>query len=109
MKPLSEHLTRLVATAEDLMRRPAHWMPTQLQPAFAELASEIRRIDALPSEGIRATRAGVIMVTAIEAFFAEANGLHHWQMLIGATLPLLRREAFQALANEKDAGRETLR
>jgi hypothetical protein len=111
MKPLSELLTRLIASAEDLMRKPHHWTatPSHLTPAFSELASEIRRIDALPCDGIRATRAGVIMCTAIEAFFAEQNSLHHWQMIIGATLPLLRIDAWQAMKNERAASEETRR
>jgi hypothetical protein len=103
MKSLSEHLTILAATAEDIMRRPAHEIPTALPPAFAELACEIRAADGRPAEGIRTTRAGVIMVTAIEAFFAERDGVHHWQMLIGATLPILKREAWQAFSNERAA------
>lgn len=109
MMHLSEQLIVLIATAEDIMRRPVHQLPQRLPETFSELAAEIRRIDGLPSEGVRATRAGVIMCTAIEAFFAEANGLHHWQMLIGATLPLLKRDAFQAFTDEKEAAQETRR
>ena len=112
MKPLSELLTRLIASAEDIMRKPHHWTatPSHLTEAYKELASEIRRIDALPCEGsARATRAGVITCTAIEAFFSEQNNLHHWQMIIGATLPLLRIDAWQAIKNEKAAGEETRR
>jgi hypothetical protein len=109
MKALSEHLTMLTITAEDIMRRPIHALPSKLGSEFEHTASEIRRFDASPSEGIRSTRAGVIMCTAIEAFFAGEAGDHHWQMVIGAVLPLVRREAFQALKNEKEAARETMR
>ena len=99
MKPLSEHLVALIATAEDIVRASSE-APLRLRPGFAELANAIRRAHELPSVGVRATRAGVIMVTAIEGF---ANGsADRWQMLIGAALPLLRQEAWQALRNEKE-------
>ncbi len=107
MKPLSEHLTVLIATAEDIMRRPARDMPTQLPPAFTELAAAIRYADAKPAESVRATRSGVIMVNAIEGFFEHGND--RWQMLIGATLPVLRHEAWQALRNERAASEESRR
>jgi hypothetical protein len=110
MKPLSENLLVLIATAEDMMRRPAHQIPTQLPADFGNLADAIRLADAQPCDGInRATRAGVVMVTAIEGFFYEQSGDHHWQMLIGATLPLLRRAAWQALKNEKSVAEESRR
>ena len=37
------------------------------------------------------------MCEAIEGFAADGRD-YHWQMLIGATLPILRREAY----NEKE-------
>jgi hypothetical protein len=103
MKTLSDTLGVLIATSEDILRRPVTSMPTMLPAAFEILAAEIRRADGRPAESVRTTRAAVIMVTAIEAFFPESNGDHHWQMLIGATLPLLKREAWQAMRNEREA------
>jgi hypothetical protein len=103
MRPLSEALTVLIATAEDIMRRPSHQLPTDLPPSFADLAREIRHADALPAENIRTTRAGIIMCTAIEAFFAEPKTDHHWQMVVGTVLPLLKLEAWQARANERQS------
>lgn len=109
MKPLSEHLTALITIAEELMRRPSHQVPTHLPVSFSELAAAIRQADSTPCDGIRATRAGIIMCTAIEAFFFEQTGDHHWQMMIGATLPLLRRSAWQALRNERSVAEESPR
>lgn len=109
MKPLSEHMTVLIATAEDMMRRPVHQIPTHLPEGFSEVASAIRHADNSPCDGIRATRPAVVMCTAIEGFFAEAQSDCHWQMLIGATLPLLRRAAWQALRNERAVSQETRR
>jgi hypothetical protein len=102
MKQLSQHLTALITVADDLVRR-RQLVPSALPQAFAELAGEIRRAHERPAEGIRTTHAAIIMVTAIEAFCADSND--HWQMLIGATLPLVRRDAFQALKNEREIAR----
>lgn len=109
MKPLSEHLTVLIATAEDMMRRPVDQIPTHLPAGFSELAAAIRHADNSPCDGIRATRAAIVMCTAIEAFFAEPQSDCHWQMLIGTTLPLLRRAAWQAFRNEREVAQETRR
>lgn len=109
MKPLSEHMTVLIATAEDMMRRPVHQIPTHLPDGFVEVAAAIKKADASPCDGIRATRAGVVMCTAIEAYFAEPQSQDYWQMLIGTTLPLLRRAAWQALRNERAVSEETRR
>ncbi|QOG20419.1 hypothetical protein [Bradyrhizobium sp. SEMIA] len=109
MKPLSEHLTVLIATAEDMMRRPLHQMPTHLPAGFSEVAAAVKHADNSPCDGIRSTRAGVVMCTAIEAFFAEPDSQAYWQMLIGATLPLLRRAAWQALRNERAVSEEMRR
>ena len=104
MKPLSEHLTELIDIAEYVMRRPAQQNVRALPPDFAANAAELRRIHSLPAEAMRATRAGIVMCEAIEGFAAE--GREHWQMLIGATLPILRREAYIAFCNERELIRE---
>jgi hypothetical protein len=104
MKPLSEHLTTLILMAEDVIRRPNQLL-ARLPAAFEELAAEIRHADQKPAESVRTTRAAVIMVTAIEAFFVEPKTDHHWQMVIGAMLPLLRIDAFRAFENEREARR----
>jgi hypothetical protein len=102
MRPVSETLKILIATADDIMRRPLHTLPTALPPGFAELAAEIRRIDARPAEGLRATRSAIVMVSAIEGFFAGQEADDRWQMVIGAALPILRREAFAAWRSERE-------
>ena len=110
MKPLSEHLTVLIATAEDMIRRPQHAIPTHLPAGFSELAAVIRQADVSPCDAdVRTTRAAVVMCTAIEAYFYEPQSQDYWQMLIGTTLPLLRRAAWQALRNERAMTQETRR
>ncbi|MBR0687308.1 hypothetical protein JQ594_15360 [Bradyrhizobium manausense] len=109
MKPLSENLLVLAATAEDIMRRPVHQLPNGLPADFGALAEAIRRAHAQPSEGPRATGAGVIMTEAIEGFFRGQAGNDRYQMIIGTTLPLLKNEAFQARLNERSASQETRR
>lgn len=101
MKPLSETLTLLIGTAEDIIRRPAQF--SGVAPSFAGIAADLRHADASPSESVRTTRAGVIMCTAIEAFFADPKTDHHWQMVIGTILPLLRIDAYQQLLQERDS------
>lgn len=98
MKPLSEHLLALIMTAEEIMRAPSE-RRTPLPSGFAEVASAIRRAHQQPAEGVRATYAGIVMLDAIEAFSATIND--RWQMQIGALLPILRDDAWQALRNEK--------
>jgi hypothetical protein len=104
MKRTSEYLSILIATAEDLIRRPQ--LPSSLPATFAHLASEIRRIDAQPAEDVRVTAAALVMIIAIEKFY---EGPHEktspWLMLAGATLPLLRTEAWLALNAERGAAR----
>jgi hypothetical protein len=102
MKPVSEALKILIATAEDLVRRPPHTLPTALPAALVDLAAEIRKADARPAEGERTTRSAIVMLSAIEGFFAGQEGDDRWQMVIGATLPILRREAFAAWRSERE-------
>jgi hypothetical protein len=105
MKPLSEHLTQLIDIAEYVMRRPAQHIVRALPLGFAAAAAEIRRVHALPAEATRTTRAGIVMCEAIEGFAADGRD-YHWQMLIGATLPVLRREAYIAFCNERELVRD---
>jgi hypothetical protein len=100
MKRLSECLGSLIVIAEEVMRRPALLAMTQWPAGFAYVADEIRRVHAPPAEATRTTRAGIVMCEAIEGF--AADGRDDWQMLIGATLPILRREAYVAFLNEKE-------
>jgi hypothetical protein len=99
MRSLSAHLNHLITLAEDVIRNPARWRTAQ-PPGFVVVAAEVRRVHALPAEATRTTRAGIVMCEAIEGFVAD--GLDHWQMLIGATLPILRREAYIAFRNERE-------
>jgi hypothetical protein len=68
------------------------------------LAREIRHADALPAEGSRTTRAGLVMVIALEEFFSsDREPTSQMLMLAGATLPWLRGEAWIARKNENEA------
>jgi hypothetical protein len=103
MKRLSQYLTDLIILIEDIVRQPATPMPA----SFAALATEIRRAHALPAEGIRCTHSAAAATELIEGLYyvsrADAQTRAPWLMLIGAALPLLRAEAYQAFCNEREA------
>ena len=105
MKPLSALLTILIAEAEVVIRLPQA-VPQRATDAFHLLAAEIRHVDGQPAEGLRATRAAIIMLSAMEGWF-ETGGEkgNPWLMLAGATLPLLRVDAWRALQNEREASK----
>jgi hypothetical protein len=104
MKPLSELLTDLIGFAEEVITRPQKYHGFRVDDRFFEFAAAMRHADSLPAEGIRTTRAGVMMITALEEFFAgDHEPTSRWLMVAGSLLPLLRGEAWQAMRNEKDA------
>jgi hypothetical protein len=96
---VSRVLTDLIAYAEEVLRAPQLQM--RAPASFLELSAEVAHRHAQPAEDVRVTRAAVIMVTALDGFFADKDS--SWLMLAGATLPLLREEAWQAAINEKNA------
>lgn len=101
MRTLSATLCDLVVLAEEVTARPL--LDHRLVDArFSALAAEVRAAEARPAEGVRATAAALVMITAINEFrFAARDGAPMWLMLVGATLPLLRRDAFAAFEDEK--------
>lgn len=101
MRPLSQALTELIKCADDIVLRPAV-LAAFPPPKFFDLIGEINLADERPAENIRTTRAAMAMIPAIENFYADSKGDCHWQMVIGAILPLLRRDAFRALQNERE-------
>lgn len=102
MRSLSECLSLLLGIAQDLVTKPQ--MITHLPSAFDTLAAEIRHADTLPAEGPRATRAALMMLLAIEAYFAGPREPGSpWLMLAGSLLPLLRVDAWLAFNSEKAA------
>ncbi len=104
MRPLSEALADLIGFVEETVTRPARMPSVGRESRFSIIADEIRRADAQPSEGPRATRAGVVMVTVLEAFFAgDREPTSQMLSIAGATLPWLRGEAWTARKNEKEA------
>lgn len=102
MRALSAVLTELIVFADSVVTRPQSHHGNSEQ--FAALASEVRHAAALPAESVRTTQAAMVIVIAIEEFrqSGEEPG-SRWLMLVGATLPLLRSEAWLALNNEKEA------
>src|SRR3954452_23797823 len=74
---VSRVLTDLIAYAEEVLRAP------QLQmrgpAAFPGLSAEVAHRHAQPAEDVRVTRAAVIMVTALDGFFADKDS--SWLML----------------------------
>jgi hypothetical protein len=104
---LSETLTLLIGYAEETITRPARQARSfgfTEEERFAVLANEVRCADARPAEGVRTTRAAMIMVFAIEEFLAgDREATSQWLGLAGATLPLLRAEAWRARRNEQEA------
>ncbi|MBR1150124.1 hypothetical protein JQ575_05620 [Bradyrhizobium sp. JYMT SZCCT0428] len=109
MRPLSQTLNDLIGFAEETVTRPNRYSGHALGARFGELAAEIRGADARPAEAVRTTRAAMVMVYALEGFYAgepEAGSRSlesPWLMLAGAALPLLRVEAWIAFNNEKAA------
>lgn len=108
MRPLSATLNDLIGFAEKTVTRPSMFAGT-LDAQFAALAAEVRQADARPAEHVRTTRAALVMVNVLEGFFEgdrdpdAAHVKNPWLMLAGATLPLLRVDAWRAFNNEKRA------
>lgn len=103
MRPFSEVLTDLIGFAEETITRPARYHGLSIDPRFDALAAEIRHADGLPAESVRTTRAGVVMVTVLEEFFAGGREITSPMLaLAGAALPWLRAEAWAAYRNEKE-------
>lgn len=110
MRPLSQTLTELIALTEELLTKPARHHGLAADIRFAVLAQEIRDADKRPAEGIRCTASGVAIVACTEAYFAgEMDPGSRWLSAIGALLPILRGEAWQALRNEREAAGEGYR
>jgi hypothetical protein len=105
MKELSAELTGLIAIAEDIVLRGR---PQALAASYPTLAARIHYAHGLPADGPRCTHAAVLTVAAIDGWRAS-DGAPLWAALIGAALPLLRAEAFQALCNEKNVRHEDRR
>jgi hypothetical protein len=109
MKPLSETLTDLIGFAEEVIGKPAKFRTFLIDSNFSTIASEIRHAEALPAEGIRTTGAGMIMVVALDEFFAGdiREATSPWLGVAGVTLPLLRGDALRARLNEIEARRQS--
>jgi hypothetical protein len=106
--PLSATLTDLIGVAEQVVTKPARYPGSSLSAqAFAAIAADVREADARPAENIRTTTAAMIMVLALEEFHGAGatseNLSNPWLMIAGATLPLLRVDAWRAFNNEKQA------
>ncbi len=105
MRPLSQTLTDLITYSSNVITRSGMTLAGEGGgDLFANLAAEVRHAEARPAEGIRTTRAAVVMINALEGF-RETGGERGspWLMLAGTTLPMLRVEAWIAFNNEKAA------
>lgn len=104
MRPLSQTLTELIGFTEEVVTKPARYHGIPGVTGLLDLAREIRDADRRPAEGFRTTASGLAIVACLEAFFAGAmDPGSRWLSAIGALLPILRTEAWQALRNERDA------
>jgi hypothetical protein len=110
MRELSKTLTELIDVANHVVTRHGLTLGGDIVSGkFGILAAEVREADARPAEAVRTTRAAMMMVFALEGF-RETGGAsgerdleNQWLMLAGATLPLLRVDAWVAFNNEKAA------
>lgn len=97
MKPLSQHLTDLIAIVDDLNRNG--WL-TQ-QEGFVKVRAELRHLHETPCEGIRRTYSAAVVIDVIEGLqAAEGEKKRAWMVLLGAALPMLRDDAYQAYTSE---------
>lgn len=109
MRPLSATLTDLIGLAEQTVTKPTRYPGGGQASAqtFAMVAAEVREAEARPAEDVRTTTSALIMVLALEEFYAggaySESASTPWLMLAGATLPLLRVDAWRAFNNEKQA------
>lgn len=102
MRSLSQALNALILVVEDTLTKPARYQTIVQDSGFSELAAEIRRHDAKPAEHIRCTYSAIAIVYLLEAFYAGGGEpTSPWLSAVGAALPLLRGEAWQAFRNEK--------
>ncbi|MDA9521662.1 hypothetical protein XI06_15260 [Bradyrhizobium sp. CCBAU 11434] len=102
MRTLSRTLNDLILVVEDTLTRPARYQTIVADRKFPDLAAEIRVFDAKPAEHARCTNAAMAIVHLLEAFYAsDCEATSPWLSAVGAALPLLRTEAWQALRNEK--------
>ncbi|WP_025036112.1 hypothetical protein [Bradyrhizobium sp. DOA9] len=110
MRPLSQTLTQLIGFTEEVLTRPARHHGLAADTRFAVLAQEVRAASSRPAEGIRCTHAAAAIVECCEAFFGgEMDPGSRWLAALGALLPILRTEAWQALRNERDGAGEGYR
>ncbi len=102
MRTLSDTLNELIVLAEEAITRPQALRTPHFMQRVGRVAQEVRRADAQPAEGVRTTNAAMIAVIAMEAGGADPAPTP-WRMIIGASLDLLRADAYQQLVNQREA------
>lgn len=107
MRPLSATLNDLTGIAEQTVTKPSRYLSDAGKEVFAGIVAEVRAAEARPAEDVRTTSAALMMVLALEEFYAAGaaseNLSNPWLMIAGSLLPLLRVDAWRAFNNEKQA------
>lgn len=106
IRPQFAVLSDLIVLAEQVVTRPQSARSEIIRRA--ELLAEVRHADARPAEGIRTTRAALVMVIVLEELLGgigDGQAELGWLIIAGAMLPQLRAEAFKALRNEREQRR----
>jgi len=104
-RPIYTTLSNLIVLAEETVTRP-QFDRFAFHQRVVDLASEVRSADARPAENDRVTQAAMVMIICLEQIRnLDIPFARPWVMLAGATLPLLREDAFTALEQERAMGR----
>lgn len=102
IRPLYTTLSSLVVLAEEVITRPRFDRIT-FGDRLSDLAVEVRSADARPAEDVRTTQAAMVMVVCLEEIRdRDEDAAVHWRMLAGATLPMLRGDAFREFRQQRE-------
>lgn len=102
MRSFSDTLNELIVLTEEAITRPQALFDPRFKDRFWRVDAEVRRADAQPAEDVRTSNAAMIVVIAMTAAIA-APAPAPWRMIIGASLDLLRADAYQQLLNDRGA------
>jgi hypothetical protein len=101
-KSLYTTLSNLVVLAEEVITRPRFDRIT-FGGRLSDLAVEVRSADARPAEDVRTTQVAMVMIICLEEIRdRNEDAAMHWRMLAGASLPMLRGDAWLAMKQERE-------